>query len=307
MSWLTGLVTNQIGCLVCQLWERFITNGLSMYAFPLFSIQAIVCLIVARRSALLLWMSCFTTLDSKFGNRMKVWIKDLVVLATHGDNGEYNKLLAQMSRSKTFPNGLLILVWMRIGIIHILYKCLSGCEGVKFKMLAQSPEMCGAETFLLQLKCALLAGIVVYTSMLLLTPFRSCFSLFILFQMIDNRGTTSYQVVILIKSTHWIYDRGKLFPGQGYFSFTTTYECCVITITYGVTVFLVSKWIVEYGYESVYENIYLLTANGDNRTVCGLPDEVPERRTKRETFMYCFCCDVFDFRTISVKLLSFCT
>ncbi|XP_026400191.1 uncharacterized protein LOC113296069 [Papaver somniferum] len=67
--------------------------------------------------------------------------------------------------------------------------------------------------------------------------------------------TTSYRVVILIKYTHWIYDRGKLFASQGYFSFPATYECCVITITFGITVFLVSKWTTAYTYDS-YESVY---------------------------------------------------
>ncbi|XP_026406147.1 uncharacterized protein LOC113301585 [Papaver somniferum] len=116
----------------------------------------------------------------------------------------------------------------------------------------------------------------IYSPMLLLTHSRSCFIFFRLSQIIEYKDTTSYKVVVLIKYTRWIYDRGKMSPSQGYFSFTTTYECCVITITYGVTVFLMSTWIAEYGYASMYKNVYSLTASENNRNVCELLD-VPKR------------------------------
>lgn len=54
--------------------------------------------------------------------------------------------------------------------------------------------------------------------------------------------------------------------------------------------FLMSKWMAEYGSKNVYElilefgyhliefsNVYLLAANGDTRSVCELSDEVPAR------------------------------
>ncbi|RZC80362.1 hypothetical protein C5167_042934, partial [Papaver somniferum] len=64
---------------------------------------------------------------------------------------------------------------------------------------------------------------------------------------------------LIIKFARWIYDRGKLLGNQGYFTFTTSYKCCVVTITYGVTVFLVSKWTAAYGSESVYRADHVLT------------------------------------------------
>lgn len=100
-----------------------------------------------------------------------------------------------------------------------------------------------------------LVGIHVHTSMVLLIPSRSCFIFFGRYQLINHMDTSSCQVVVLIKTTRWIYDRGKPSTSQGYFYFTTTYECCVIKIDSRVTVFLVSKWMAEYGYDYVYEQI----------------------------------------------------
>ncbi|KAI3966663.1 hypothetical protein MKW92_047734, partial [Papaver armeniacum] len=78
-----------------------------------------------------------------------------------------------------------------------------------------------------------------------------------------------------------------MFPSQGYFSFPATYECCLVTITSGITVFLMLKWtaesklILEFGYQllSLFEfsNVYLLAANGDTHSICELSDEVPAR------------------------------
>ncbi|KAI3953498.1 hypothetical protein MKW92_014593, partial [Papaver armeniacum] len=129
--------------------------------------------------------------------------------------------------------------------------------------------------------------------MVLLRPSRSGLIFFGLCQMIDHMDPSSCQIVVLIKYTRWIYDRGKLSANQGYFSFLTTYECCMVKISSTVTMFLISKWVAEYGSESVFElilefgyqllslflfsNVYLLAANGDTHSICELFDEVPAR------------------------------
>ncbi|KAI3910674.1 hypothetical protein MKW92_004275, partial [Papaver armeniacum] len=99
----------------------------------------------------------------------------------------------------------------------------------------------------------------VYTSMLQLTPSRGCFRFFRLYQILEYKDMASYQVIVLIKSVYWIYDRGKLFTSQGCFSLAASSKCCMLTITSGVTVFLVSTWTATYGYESVYRVDHVLS------------------------------------------------
>ncbi|XP_026426441.1 uncharacterized protein LOC113322546 [Papaver somniferum] len=108
---------------------------------------------------LLLGVSYFSTLDSKFGHQMKVWFTDflLFVLAKLGDNGDTSKLLVKMSRRGYLTNSFPMLLRMQIGGIQNAYKC--SC--------AQSSEKWGEAFSLIQLKCGLLVGIAVHSCALL--------------------------------------------------------------------------------------------------------------------------------------------
>ncbi|XP_026422162.1 uncharacterized protein LOC113318242 isoform X1 [Papaver somniferum] len=107
-------------------------------------------------------------------------------------------------------------------------------------------------SFGLSNSCSIVPACMIYTG-------GNDFILLLTTAQISYKFIVNECLFLIIKFARWIYDRGKLLGNQGYFTFTTSYKCCVVTITYGVTVFLVSKWTAAYGSESVYRADHVLT------------------------------------------------